>query len=308
MENYLLIAFVVAIVADSLIGDPYSMPHPIRVFGNAISNIESRLNKGDSRKFKGFVTMLFLVGTTYSIFYVAQYLVSANIIVWSIFTAIFVYYGLSNRCLIVEGLKVEKKLIAGDIEGARYQLSMIVGRDTSSLTPSEIRSAVIETLSENLSDGVIAPLLYFVLGGIPLMMSYKMINTLDSMVGYKNERYNDFGYASAKMDDLANFIPARLTALMIVVVSCSLRAARFILNYGNKHSSPNSGYPESAVAGVLDIRLGGANSYFGKIVEKPYIGSNDRPIEHQDVISACMVNTKVSILAYITIIILIIYG
>ena len=181
---------------------------------------------------------------------------------------------------------------------------MIVGRDTSQLSETKIRSAVVETLSENLSDGVIAPLLFFAIGGVPLMMCYKMINTLDSMVGYKSERYKDFGYVSAKMDDVANFIPARLIALLLVVVFMSPRALNSIFKYGNSHSSPNSGYPESAMAGVIDARLGGPNDYFGKRVEKPYIGSNSRDLLHKDVICTCFGNGMVSLLAYVAVVIL----
>ena len=192
-----------------------------------------------------------------------------------------------------------------DLEGARKQLSMIVGRDTSQLSETKIRSAVIETLAENLSDGVIAPIFFFAIGGVPFMMTYKMINTLDSMVGYKNDRYMKFGYVSAKMDDIANFIPARLTALFIVIISVSVRALKFIFRYGNSHSSPNAGYPESAMAGVLDIRLGGTSNYFGKMVEKPYIGNNDRELLHKDVVNTCLVNAKVSFLAYFVLLILI---
>ncbi len=309
MDNYLLIAFVCAVLIDSLIGDPYSMPHPIRVFGNAISATQKRLNKGAWRKLRGAITWFMLVGLCYAIFFVADKFLQQYSIMWTIFTATFCYYGLSNRCLINEGLKVERILAKGDLDGARKQLSMIVGRDTSQLSATKIRSAVIETLSENLSDGVIAPLLYFVVGGVPLMMCYKMINTLDSMVGYKNEKYKDFGFVSAKMDDVANFIPARITALLMVVVSLSGRAAKFIFRYGNNHSSPNAGYPEAAIAGILDCRLGGTSSYFGKLVEKPFIGARDKELTHRDVITTCFINAKVALLAYLIIIsIFYIYG
>ena len=298
MEHYLLIAFTAAIIMDSLIGDPYRMPHPIRLFGNIISAVEKILNKGQLRKVKGAWAWLILISLTAATFYGMDYFLRPFPVAWTIFTALFVYYGLSNRCLIVEGLKVERILHTGDIEGARKQLSMIVGRDTERLTPTQIRAAVIETLSENLSDGVIAPLFFFAIGGVPLMMTYKMINTLDSIVGYKNAKYKDFGYASAKMDDVANFIPARLTALLMIAVSISFRAATFVFQYGNKHASPNAGYPEAAMAGIIDCRLGGTNNYFGKQVEKPYIGSNPRHLLHKDILATCLVNAKVSLVAY----------
>lgn len=305
MDNYPLIAFVVAIITDCLIGDPYSMPHPIRLFGNAIAAVEKRLNKGHQRKIKGGIAWILLIAACFACFYMAEYLLFPYPILQAIFTAIFVYYGLSARCLIDEGLKVERILAQGDVEGARKQLSMIVGRDTTNLSPTQIRSAVIETLAENLSDGVIAPLFFFTIGGVPLMMTYKMINTLDSMVGYKNERYKDFGFVSAKMDDVANFIPARLTALLMVVLSMRYRVVLFVLKYGNKHASPNAGYPESAMAGILNCRLGGPNDYFGKRVEKPYIGTTPRDLTHKDVLTTCFTNGIVSLTAYIIITILI---
>lgn len=296
--NYLLISVVLGSIIDSLIGDPYKLPHPIRVFGNAISKLESLLNRGSLRKLKGVFMWLILVGVTWISFYYLITLLVPHPWILCLFTAIFFFYGLSNRCLIDEGLKVERLLQKDKIHEARKQLSMIVGRDTSKLSGSKIRTAVIETLSENLSDGVVAPIFFFAIGGIPLMMAYKMINTLDSMVGYKNDRYQDFGFFSAKMDDLANLIPARLTAIFMVLVSLSKRGFVFIFQFGKAHSSPNAGYPESALAGILDCRLGGTSDYFGKTVEKPFIGYNNRELKHRDVIQCCWINAKVAILCY----------
>ncbi len=241
---------------------------------------------------------LVLCGGSYAIFALAQWWLAPYEIASLAFGALFLFFGVSNRCLIEEGFKVERILRRGDLEGARKQLSMIVGRETTHLTPTQIRSAVIETMSENLSDGVVAPLLFFAVGGVPAMMLYKMINTLDSMVGYKSERYREFGYVSAKMDDVANFIPARLTALMMVVMSLSFRAVRHIFRYSGSHTSPNAGFPESALSGVLDCRLGGANQYFGVVVEKPYIGENPRDLTHKDVTQTALLNAKVALLCY----------
>lgn len=299
IDSLLFIAAAIAFLVDSLIGDPYWMPHPIRLFGHAISSLEKALNQGKSRKLKGAVMWLILVPCSYSLFYTTGWLIEPYPIFWTIFTSLTIFWGLSSRCLINEGLKVERILRRGDIEGARKQLSMIVGRDTTKLSEGQIRAAVIETIAENLSDGTVAPLFFLAVGGAPLMMCYKMVNTLDSMVGYKSDRFLRFGCFSAKMDDLANFIPARITALLMVMVSFSLRAIRFIAKYGNKHSSPNAGYPEAAIAGILDCRLGGANSYFGKIVEKPYIGNNPRELVHKDLTGCCWVNAKVALVGYI---------
>lgn len=305
--NYILISLVIGIIFDSAIGDPYGLPHPIRVFGNAISKLEIMLNRNSLRKIKGALVWFILVPSTWGIFYAAIHFLSPYPWLLCGFNALFIFYGLSNRCLIDEGLKVERTLQKDSIEAARKQLSMIVGRDTSNLSKSKIRSAVIETLSENLSDGVVAPILFFALGGVPLMMAYKMVNTLDSMVGYKNDRYLDFGYVSAKMDDLFNFVPSRLTAMLMALVSLSRRSVLFIFKFGRSHSSPNSGYPESALAGILDCRLGGASEYFGKTVSKPFIGRNPREITHRDIVRCCWVNAKVALLSYIIVAVILYY-
>ncbi|MEG2539787.1 MAG: adenosylcobinamide-phosphate synthase CbiB, partial [Clostridium sp.] len=213
------------------------------------------------------------------------------------------YFCISSRGLAVEGMKVIKTLKNGDIEGARHKLSYIVGRDTSTLDEKGIVRAVVETVSENMSDGIIAPMMFAALGGAPLAMAYKAVNTCDSMFGYKNDKYREFGYVSAKMDDIANFIPARVTAYFIV-------AAAYILKYDYKgslriykrdrynHLSPNSAHPEAAVAGALGIRLGGVNYYFGKPVEKPTIGYDLRPISVEDVDKTNRILMVVSLLGY----------
>ncbi len=169
------------------------------------------------------------------------------------------------------------------LEAGRKQLSRIVGRDTTQLTAQQIRIAVLETMSENLSDGVVAPLFYYALAGIPGMMTYKMINTLDSMLGYRSARYEQFGKFAARLDDVANFIPARLTALLMVLVSGSWRGFLFTIKYGHKHKSPNAGYPEAALAGILNCRFGGPNRYHGQLVSKPYIGKQDRLIQPEEI-------------------------
>ncbi|MFI3318340.1 MAG: adenosylcobinamide-phosphate synthase CbiB [Rikenellaceae bacterium] len=301
-----LITILAGSALDTLLGDPYSLPHPIRLYGNLISWGERWLNRGRHRRIKGGALWLTLCAGSWGAFAAAEHLLTPYPIAGTIFNSIFFYYAISNRCLIEEGLKVERVLESGDISAARTQLSMIVGRETRKLQPTQIRSSVVETLSENLSDGVIAPLLCFAIGGIPLMMLYKMVNTLDSMVGYKSERYKDFGFVSAKMDDLFNLIPARLTAAMMALVSLSPRAIKFIFKYGRSHTSPNSAYPESALAGILNCRLGGPNEYFGKMVEKPYIGENPRELTHEDVIKCCRVNGKVMVLAVIILALIII--
>lgn len=301
-----LITLAIGITLDCLVGDPYWMPHPIRVYGHAIAFLEKRLNSGSARarKLKGALCWLVLVGGALGFFIALQILLAPYELALAIVNGIFCYYALSNRCLIQEALKVERVLNTGDLEGARKQVSMIVGRDTTQLSPHQIRAAAVETTAENLSDGVIAPLFYFAIGGIPLMLAYKMVNTLDSMVGYKNERYLTFGFTSAKLDDVANWIPARITSLLMVIVSGSPRALRYIFKYGRAHSSPNAGYPEAALAGILNCRLGGPSSYFGTIVPKPYIGSTARDLTHSDLIKSCLTNAKVTALATLILVIL----
>lgn len=288
-----IIPLIAGYILDLIFGDPENWPHPIRVFGTLIAFREKLLNKGQFRFLKGsLLAILLCVGcflffqtcsTILIVYYPPAYLV---------FSSIFVFYGLANKGLINEGKKVFNVLNSEGIEKGRLQLSRIVGRDTSKLNPRQIRIAVLETMSENLSDGVIAPLFYYALAGVPGLMTYKMINTLDSMLGYRSERYEQFGKFSARLDDVANFIPARLTALLMAIVSLSARSFRFIGLYGNKHKSPNSGYPEAALAGILDTRFGGPQRYKGVLVDKPYIGVNAREIGHAEINIASNVNQK----------------
>ena len=169
-------------------------------------------------------------------------------------------------------------------------MARIVGRDTSELSALEIRTAALETLAENLSDGVIAPLFWLAIGGVPAMLTYKMVNTLDSMIGYKTEKHKKFGCFAARFDDVANFIPARLTALLMVISSGRLSLLKFVAKYGSCHASPNSGYPEAALAGILNCRFGGPHYYFGQLFPKPYIGTNDRTLTTDDMKIAVRIN------------------
>lgn len=288
---------IIGYILDLLIGDPYRMPHPIKLFGNAISFAEKHFNRGAYLRLKGSLVAGALVLLVFFVFFLIDRLTAPNVWLHHVVVAVLVFYGLANRCLVDEALRVEHQLTQHGLEAGRKQLSFIVGRDTRNLDANSIRTAVLETLSENLSDGVIAPLFYYALGGVPLMFAYKMVNTLDSMVGYKNERYLRFGWFSARLDDLLNFIPARITALLMVLVAFSWRGVAFVLKYGHKHASPNSGYPESALAGILNCRFGGPNVYHGVLVSKPYIGHNQRDITRADIRKACAINLVVSLVA-----------
>lgn len=273
------------------------MPHPIKLFGNAIIFAEKHFNRGAYLRLKGSLVAGALVLLVFFVFFLIDRLTAPNVWLHHVVVAVLVFYGLANRCLVDEALRVEYQLTQHGLEAGRKQLSFIVGRDTRNLDANSIRTAVLETLSENLSDGVIAPLFYYALGGVPLMFAYKMVNTLDSMVGYKNERYLRFGWFSARLDDLLNFIPARITALLMVLVAFSWRGVAFVFKYGHKHASPNSGYPESALAGILNCRFGGPNVYHGVLVSKPYIGHNQRDITRADIRKACAINLVVSLVA-----------
>jgi len=277
-----------AFLVDWIFGDPKKY-HPISAIGKMIEKIELFLRKlGLNGKFGGFLLFFITVLTVFS-FSIAFMWLLGKLAELSWLVKIFsnlVLIAISSLFIALRGLvdsaeKVEKLLEEGDLSQARISLKALVGRDTENLSPEKIKIAIVESLSENLSDGVIAPLFCFIFGGFPFLVLYKTVNTLDSMVGYRNEKYINFGWFSAKMDDLFNYIPARISGLMIVISSLILlgiwsakNSLRVMLRDGRKHISPNSGIPESAMAGALGIRLGGPNYYGGVLIDKPYIGED----------------------------------
>jgi adenosylcobinamide-phosphate synthase len=279
---------------DLLMGDPKSLPHPVKLFGTLIYKGTRFLNKGEKRFLKGALLTLLLCVATFCFFWYAQNVLSRWPVAWYGFTSIFVFFGLANKSLLTEGMAVFKALETGGTEAGRKQLSNIVGRDTQPLSDNQIKIAVLESMSENLSDGVIAPLFFYGILGLPGMMMYKMINTLDSIIGYKNDQYFYFGKFAARLDDVANYIPARITAVFMVLLYGSSRAGHFVMKYGSAHASPNSGYPEAALAGILDCRFGGPNVYHGRLVVKPYIGTNDREIGMDDMKKVQWINHTVT--------------
>ena len=285
---FLVLSLLLGWLLDWLFGDPVCLPHPIVWFGKAIAWCEHRLNQGSYCKAKGGMTAVALIAATYAI----GFLINSQL---SIINFLVVFYCLAGTTLIREVREVFLALDRSLDEG-RKQVARIVGRDTSELSAQEVRTAALETLAENLSDGVIAPLFWFALLGTPGMLAYKMVNTLDSMIGYKTERYRDFGCWAAHIDDIANYIPARLTALLMVLAAGKPQLATFVWKNGRKHASPNSGYPEAALAGILDCRFGGPHHYFGQLFDKPYIGSNDRPLTTADMGTAIRVNRTAEIL------------
>ena len=298
-----LIPLVAGYVLDLLLGDPRRLPHPVVLFGNLIGWIERKWNKGRCRFLKGgVVAVVYPLGVLAAGWGVAWCAQAVGVWCSVLVATVFVFYGLANRSLIQEGGEVIRALREQGLEAGRKRLSWIVGRDTSELTPKEIYTAVLETMAENLSDGVVAPLFYYAIGGFPAMMAYKMMNTLDSMIGYRDERFRQFGCCAARLDDALNYFPARLTALFMAVVAYRRGVFRFILRNCYMHASPNSGFPESAMAGILDCRFGGAHVYHGLLVEKPYIGDNDREVGYADYLKAVQVNQRVTLLAVVLIV------
>ena len=299
---------------DLLIGDPSWLPHPVVGFGKVIAFGERHLNKGSHRKLKGALLAVSLIAATYGLTLILLECLSfcrndVMTLLREILCALVVFYCLAGTTLIREVREVFLALDRSLDEGRR-QVARIVGRDTSELSAQEVRTAALETLAENLSDGVIAPLFWFMLLGAPGMLAYKMVNTLDSMIGYRTDRYRDFGCWAARIDDIANYIPARLTALLMIVpklITINLRGGNrfftfhfslftFVYRNGRKHASPNSGYPEAALAGILDCRFGGPHYYFGELFDKPYIGENDRPLTTADMRTAIRVNRTAEVL------------
>ena len=309
-----VLSLLVGWVLDLVFGDPQRLPHPVVGFGKAIAFFERRLNKGRHRMLKGALMSIALIAATYAVGLVFTSHFSLFTFHSSLFTShfslltshfsllfdvIIIFYCLAGTTLIRE---VRQVFLAVDrsLEEGRAQVARIVGRDTSQLSAQEVRTAALETLAENLSDGVIAPLFWLALLGVPGMLAYKMVNTLDSMIGYRTERYKDFGCWAAHIDDVANYIPARLTALLMILSSSPFTLHpspfTFVRKYGRCHASPNSGYPEAALAGILDCRFGGPHYYFGQLFDKPYIGTNDRPLTTADMQKAVRVNRTAEVL------------
>ena len=279
---------------DFIFGDPSRLPHPVVWFGKMISWGELRLNKGNHRMAKGAMMAIILILMVFFIVWGLKQLVP-NMILWLVLDTVIIFYCLAGTTLIREVREVFLALDRSLDEG-RKQVARIVGRDTSQLTAQEVRTAALETLAENLSDGVIAPLFWFALLGTPGMLAYKMVNTLDSMIGYRTERYKDFGCWAARIDDVANYIPARLTALLMVIASGKLSLLKFVWKNGQRHASPNSGYPEAALAGALNCRFGGPHYYFGELFDKPFIGENDRELNTKDMQTAVRINRTTELL------------
>ncbi|MDR2949000.1 MAG: adenosylcobinamide-phosphate synthase CbiB [Prevotella sp.] len=299
---YTLLPLIIGWMADRLIGDPRWIPHPVVAMGKIIAWGEKKYNKYEKRMLKGAVfAILFILSTFFLVYFIIKGLDTIHPYLSLIFSTIMIFLCLAGKTLVVEVRDVFRALDSS-VEEGRIQVARIVGRDTSALSPQQIRTAALETLSENLSDGVIAPMFWFMLLGVPGMVAYKMVNTLDSMIGYKSLRYRQFGCWAARIDDIANYIPARLTSILMIIVSGKISLLSFVERYGSQHASPNSGYPEAALAGILNCRFGGPNVYFGELVDKPYIGSKDRELTTADMKTAIRINicTEIAMLLLVS--------
>ena len=295
------LSLLIGWIADKLMGDPAWLPHPVVAFGKAIAWGERLLNRGRFRRWNGGFLAVVLIFLTFAA-------------TWGLLYGVQRAFGLQERPIIIEAILIffclagttlcrEVRMVfeAADhsLEAGRRQVARIVGRDTTQLSDQEVRKAALETLAENLSDGVVAPLFWLLVGGVPGMMTYKMVNTLDSMIGYRTERYCEFGTVAARIDDAANWIPARLTALLMVLTGGwgrrFLGLLQFVRTFGPQHASPNSGWPEAALAGILNCRFGGPHVYFGEVIEKPFIGDHERKLKTADMKKAIRVNQRVEV-------------
>lgn len=291
---YSLTALCIGFLLDLILGDPHSFPHIIRFYGFIINKLERFFRKLLPGTNVGELTGGILLVLSVIIIcaglpsLLLAFFYRLNIYAAVALESLICYQMLAARSLRDESMLVYRHLNNGDIAAARKAVAMIVGRDTENLDHAGISRAAVETVAENASDGVIAPMFFMAVGGAPLGMLYKAVNTMDSMVGYKNERYLYFGRAAARLDDVLNYIPARVTAFLMILSCLPLRfdfrgAARLYARDRHNHKSPNSAHSEAACAGALGIKLGGSAFYFGKLQEKPCIGDELRPLEHEDI-------------------------
>lgn len=292
-----LMALAIGFALDLVVGDPHWLPHPIRLVGRLISGLERILRRVFPATPKGEraagVVLVVLVCTISTACAIALLVLCGMASPWLALAveSIMCYQMLATKALKDESMKVYDALAAGDLAAARSAVSMIVGRDVERLDAAGVTRAAVETVAENASDGVVAPMLFMAVGGAPLGVFYKAVNTMDSMVGYRNEKYRYFGTAAARFDDVLNFVPARLSGVLMVCAASIARldakgAWRIFLRDRRKHASPNSAHTEAACAGALDVALAGDAWYFGKLVEKPTIGDALRPVEAADIVRA----------------------
>lgn len=284
-----MIDIFIAVLIDFLIGDPYFLPHPVKLMGRIISSEEKiarKIFKENKLKFAGLLIVITNVMLGFFALFFILYMIKPYKIPYHIINIYFIYTCIAARCLHNEGMKIYKALYES-IEDGRHKLAFIVGRETKDLSEAEVIRADVETVAENTSDGVIAPLFYIMLFGTPLGFVYKFVNTMDSMLGYMNDKYINLGFFPAKLDDVFNFIPARLTGFLMCTSSFPKydykNGFRIMIRDRKNHKSPNCAYPEGAAAGLLGVQLGGDNVYFGRVVKKPKIGDKLRELNREDI-------------------------
>ncbi len=295
-----------AFLMDCVIGDPRSSWHPVVLIGKWIACLEKQLNRTADSAGKqivkgGIVVVLVLAaawGISAGLLWLAFFL---NFYLGTILEALLLSFMISPRSLAEAGMEIRNYLLADNLKQARFKVGWIVGRDTDQLTSGEVTRATVETVAENLVDGVIAPLFFFWLGGAPLAVLYRAVNTMDSMLGYKNERYLYFGRAAARLDDVLNWIPARITGVLVILSAFILRldfrnALHIMQRDASKHPSPNGGYPEASVAGALHIQLGGVNYYFGQKHFRAYMGDAEQPLRPQHITDTIRIMYTVTVL------------
>ncbi|MDD5084584.1 MAG: adenosylcobinamide-phosphate synthase CbiB [Candidatus Omnitrophica bacterium] len=297
---------VYSYVADLIFGDPRRFPHPVKGIGRLIVFLENKLRGNETKwreRVKGVILVLAVVGASTLFAYLVLYLCGRiNPLLGKAAWVFLAYTTLSVKDLILHAEAVARSLKGNDITEARVRLSRIVGRDTRNLSKEEIVKAALESVAESTNDGIVAPLFYLILGGPVLAVAYKAVNTLDSMVGHKDERFVHFGWFSAKIDDALNFVPARVSGFLIAASSFFLGgnfadSFKVMTRDGRKHPSPNSGVPEAAMAGALGIRLGGPSVYEGEVVEKPYLGEDKKTVEVSMIDKALAISFMASLLA-----------
>lgn len=288
-----LIAITLAYVIDRIVGDPKSLPHPVRLIGKGIAFLERRINRGNFRRLKGSLVVLIIVAVVIGITLLITYFAYG----------VHRYFGIGIEALLIattiatKGLAdaanaVYRPLNKGNFAAARENLSMIVGRDTEQLSEAEITRATVETVAENTSDGITAPLFWALIGGAPLALAYRAMNTCDSMLGYKNEQFAEFGWVSARLDDIVNYIPSRLTGMLMIAVNKSVQVHsrrdcfRILIRDAKKHASPNSGWLEVSMAALLGIQLGGVSTYNGVTSERARIGEFRYPLQVKHIVQA----------------------
>ncbi|EHL19402.1 cobalamin biosynthesis protein CobD [Peptoanaerobacter stomatis] len=304
---YFKYSIFMAYLLDLIFADPYNMPHPVKIIGKLISFLEDIFLKTHISK---FISGIFTAVITISISYIATYYLinlsyGVNFYLGAVFECVLAYTVFASKCLEKEAIKIYEEIKKNDLNSSRIKLSYIVGRDTKELSFSDIIRATIETVAENTVDAVITPIFFMIIGGVPLAMAFKAVSTLDSMIGYRNEKYEQFGKFSARLDDICNFIPARISVI-IFTLSAYINSLdwknciKIGLRDRKNHLSPNCAYPEGLIAGALGIQLGGAHHYKGKLVEKATIGDDLRDPDKEDILKSVKMLRVSTVICVIT--------